>query len=328
MPLVSRRAFVGLGAAGLATLWLPRRPRAAPAAATVKRLLLLHAGGGMRSTALFNAGVAPQWNPFGILASTDKDSTGAPLLAPGVAWGVGKALVGDATPIKLAQWGGATLPLVSQIADRITVLGAVDHDPTASAGDDNHYSATIRMCTGQQNGLNGLLTILSKELDGAPLAPTIVGGAGPIGASVYGAGAGDLARYRPIYLNGPTDFRYPRTAGAAADPGYVAAAEAALDADVTASRPLALGGRAASFIIAKKLGLKYGAVLAHDALRILYLPAASLGMTVAGAPLTNAMLGEPFGVASGPPPPGFQTDGFWGGPTALAIRLLQLGAPA
>ncbi len=328
MPHVSRRAFLGIGAAGLATLWLPRRPRAAPAAATVKRLLLLHAGGGMRSTALFNADVAPQWNPFGKVASTDRDTTGAPLLAAGVSWSVGKALVGDATPIPLSQWGGATLPLVSQIADRISVLGAVDHDPTAAAGDDNHYSATIRMCTGQENGVNGLLTILSKELDGAPLAPTIVGGAGPIGASVYGAGAGDLARYRPIYLNGPTDFRYPRTAGADGDPDYAAAAEATLDAGVTTARPLALGGRAASFIIAKKLGLKYGAVLATDALRILYVPAASLGTTVAGAPLTNAMLAEPFGVASGTPPAGFQADAFWGGPTALAIRLLQLGAPA
>src|SRR6266568_2134069 len=139
MSEVTRRTFLGLGAAGVATLWLPRRPRAAPAAATVKRLLLLHAGGGMRSTALFNADVAPQWNPFGKVASTDVDATGAPLLAPGVSWSVGKPLVGDAKPLTLAQWGGATLPLVSQIADRITVLGSVDHDPTASAGDDNHY---------------------------------------------------------------------------------------------------------------------------------------------------------------------------------------------
>ncbi len=329
----SRREFLsysGVGLAGLAaTVWIPKKVFAAPpAAGTVKRLLILHAGGGMRSTALFNADVAPQWNPYGWVSTTDTDTTGAPLLAAGVQWGVGKPLVGDKTPITLAQWNGVKLPLVSQIANQITVLGAVDHDPSADLGDGNHYSATVRMCTGSENGQNGLLTMLSKELDGQhPLPPTIVGGAGPIGASVYGTGLGDLARYRPIYINGLTDFRYPRTSGGNADPDYVKAIESKLDGDVVAARSNAMGGRAANFIIVKQLGLKYGAVLATDALRLLYVPTAALGMTTDGKPLTNAMLGEPFGVAAGPPPPGFVADQDWGGPTALGVRLLQLGAP-
>jgi hypothetical protein len=283
----------------------------------------------MRSTALFNADVAPQWNPFGRVSSTDLDANGAPLLARGVAWGVGRALVGDATPIALSHWGpGAVLPVFSQVADQVTVLGAVDHDPTAAAGDDNHYSATVRMCTGQDGGSNGLLTVIAKELDGQhPLPPTIVGGSGPIGASVYGSAASDWAHYRPILINGPADFRYPRPGTGTPDPDAVTAVEGRLDQAVASARPQALGGRPQSFIVAKQLGLRYGARLATDALRVAYVPNAALGMTTLGVPLTNAMLAEPLGVASGTPPPGFRADAYWGGPTALGIRLLQIGAP-
>src|SRR5262249_22155068 len=58
-----------------------------------------------------------------------------------------------------------------------------------------------------------------------------------------------------------------------------------------------------------------------------YNATAALGMATDGRPLSNAMLGEPFGVFVGTPPTGSKVDTMWGGPTALGVRLLQLGAP-
>jgi hypothetical protein len=330
---MNRRNFLGLGAFGLGALaahaLLPsRRARAAPAP-RAKRLLILHAGGGMRSSCLFNAHVAPQWNPFGAVAAGDLDASGKPLLAS-AQWGVGTVLVGDKKPIALSQWGGATLPVVSQIADQIAVVASVDHDPTAPAGDTNHFSATLRMCSGAPDGQAGLLTMMTHALGGTtPLPPTIVGGAGPIGASVYGAGAGSFAQYRALYLNGPSDFQYPRNSDGAADPPWASALEGALDQDAAATHPFALEGRVGNFIGIKRAGLTYGGVLGHPALRLAYAPTAALGTTTDGKPLTSAMLMEPFGVppASGQPPAGYVVDDRWGPPTALGVRLLQLGAP-
>src|SRR4051794_34006815 len=106
---LSRRDFLGYSGLGLSALaahiWIPKKAFAAPPpVGTVKRILILHAGGGMRSTALFNADVAPQWNPFGKISSGDLDATGQPLLASGARWGVGSLLAGDKMPVSLAQW--------------------------------------------------------------------------------------------------------------------------------------------------------------------------------------------------------------------------------
>lgn len=333
---LSRRRFFSAAAAGVAGVaahtWLRRRAFASgPAPGTVRRLLILHAGGGMRSTCLFNAGVAPQWNPFGSIAHGDVDTEGKPLLAPGVGWSPGALLVGDRTPVTLTTWGSTTkLPIVTQVADKISVLGSVDHDPNAE-GDGNHFSATLRMCTGAPDGRVGLLTMFGKELDGrAPLPPVIVGGSGPIGASVFGVGDGAMARYRPILINGPTDFRYPRADLAAKDPSFATDLESALDRAFVASRPHALDGRPADWIVAKQLGGQYGAHLTTDALRVAYAPTAALGTTTDGQPLTNEMLAELFGVplaAPGRPPSTYPADPAWGAPTALGVRMLQLGAP-
>ncbi|MDB4965633.1 MAG: hypothetical protein JWN44_1322 [Myxococcales bacterium] len=331
---ISRRQFLGVSGVGFGALaahiYVPKRVFAdVPQSGRVKRVLILHAGGGMRSSCLFNAHVAPQWNPYGAVSSSDLDADGAPLLAA-AEWGVGGVLVGDKKPIALAQWGGAKLPLVSQIADKISVVGAVDHDPTASQGDGNHYSATVRMCGGAPDAPAGLLTMISRQLDGqSPLPPTIVGGSGPLGASVYGIGSGDFSQYRALFLNGPSDFRYPRDGSAGGDPDWVKGLESRLDDGIVRARPNALLGRIQSFLGIKQAGLSYGAVLAHPALRLAYAPAEALGVTTDGKPLTSQMLMEPFGVAPamGAPPAGYVVDTMWGGPTALGVRLLQLGAP-
>lgn len=331
---INRRQFLGVSGVGLGALashvWIPKKAFAQPpASGRAKRVLILHAGGGMRSTCLFNANVAPQWNPFGAVSKSDVDTDGKPLLAS-TQWGVGSVLVGNKTPIPLAQWGGVKLPVVSQIADKITVVCSVDHDPTAQQGDGNHYSATLRMCSGAPDGQAGLLTMIGKELDGQhPLPPTIVGGSGPIGAAVYGAGGGAFAQYRAIFINGLTDFRYPRGNSGGDDPSWVKQLESRLDGGLTTRRPNALIGRISSFLTAKQSGITYGGVLAHPALRLSYAPTEALGMTTSGQPLTSQMLMEPFGVAPavGQPPAGYVVDNMWGPPTALGIRLLQLGAP-
>jgi hypothetical protein len=291
---------------------------------------------------LFNGNVSPQNNPFGVVSESDVDATGAPVLAGGVQWGVGRALLGlgvgqSASTLKprtLSTWSGAALPYVSKIADKVSVLGAVDHDPTQPQGDTDHYSATRRMCTGAPGGRVGLLTILSKELasrdfDGqSRLPPVVVGGSGPTGASVYGIADRANARFEPILLNGPSDFQYPRASAGVADPGWVTSIESQLDDSFLQARPGALGGRALEYLIAKQLGLGYGAALTGDPLRISYADA-TLGTLTSGTPLSNAMLAELFGMPIlGQDPSLAMVDAHWGGPTALGVRLLQLGAPA
>jgi uncharacterized protein (DUF1501 family) len=321
MPL-NRREFLGysgLGLAGLAAhTLLPRRARADGAVPRARRLLILHAGGGMRSSALWNASATPQWNPFGVM----------PPIAD-VAWQLGNVLVGGGFPIALSLWGAnETLQPVSAIADRITVLGAVDHDPAATAADVNHFSATLRMCTGVPDGQNGLFTILGKTASaGRALPPVIIGGSGPIGASVYGVSSGDLVPYAPLLVGGINDFRAARNLSGAADPDYVTRLEAALDQSATRGRDQALGGSVTGFAAVKRQGLAYGKVLANNALRLQTVPTATLGVLADGTtPLSNAMLCQAFGVQSGMTP--VVTDAFWGPPVALAVRMLQLGSAA
>jgi hypothetical protein len=305
-------------------------------------LLILHAGGGARTTCLFNANVAPRYNPFGVVSASDVDASGTPLLASSVQWGVGRALLGLDTgqsastlsPRTLSTWNGATLPFVSQIANQVSVLGAVDHDPTQPQGDHDHRSATLRMCTGAPDGRVGLLTILTKELgkeSGAPfrLPPVIVGGSGPLGASVYGIADRANARYKPIQLNGPADFEPPAaSSGAAPDPPWVMSLEPQLDDAYAQVRPNALAGRAVDYIVAKQLGLEYSTALSADSLRISYADA-TLGTLRNGTPLSNAMIAELFGLpVNGQTSSTDRFDAHWGGPTALAVRLLQNGAPA
>jgi hypothetical protein len=315
-------AAAGAGVAA-AHVWIPKKVLAAPPSlGVVKRILVLHAEGGMRSSCLFNADVTPQYNPFGKLVAGDLDASGAPLLASGVGWTAGKLLAGDARPITLATWGGVPLPLLPRIADRISVLGAVDHDPDATVGASQHQVANRYMCTGSADGQTGLLTIITKELAGRyRLAPTVVASTSPLAASVYGEGAGELARYRPIRLNGPLDFRAPRQDPQRDAPEPERALERSFDDAMQRARPKALDGRLADFALAKDLGLAYGGVLASDALRVETAPDAVLGVTMDGAALTNAMLAEAFGRESDP-------GGAFGPTLALGVRLLQLGSPA
>jgi hypothetical protein len=314
---------------------------AAPGAPGIRRLLILHAAGGARTTCLFNGNVSPQNNPFGVVSESDVDATGAPVLAGGVQWGVGRALLGlgigqsasTLRPRTLSTWNGMALPYVSKIADKVSVLGAIDHDPTQQQGDADHYSATRRMCTGAPGGRIGLLTILSKELASRDfdvedrLPPVVVGGSGPTGASVYGIADRANARFEPILLNGPSDFQYRRAPAGVTDPAWATSLESQLDDSFVEARPSALGGRAIEYLIAKQLGLGYGAALDEDPLRISYADA-TLGTLTNGTPLSNAMLAELFGMPIlGQDPRSAVLDAHWGGPTALGVRLLQSGAP-
>lgn len=343
---LSRRGFLGIAGAGLAgasaaNFWIPRRAFASGSPGTIKRLLILHAGGGARTTCLFNGNVSPQWNPFGVVSAEDVDTNGASVLAPGVQWGVGKALLGlglggstsTLEPRTLSSWDGDTLPYVSQVADKITVLGSVDHDPMQPLGDFDHASATRRMCTGAAAGRVGLLTVLSKELDASQvdgqysLPPVVVGGSGPMGASVYAAVDRTSARHQPILLNGPSDFQYPHGADAAMNPYWVTSLESRLDESFVRVRPNAVGGRPAEYVVQKQLGLEYGGLLTADPLRISYANA-TLGTLTDGRVVSNVMLAELFGMPIfGQDPRIDVLDAHWGGPTALAVRLLQAGAP-
>src|SRR5262245_35825570 len=128
MTLRRRDFLLGTGAACAAIGLAPRRARGGePVRAS--RVLLLNAGGGLRSTAAFHASPKQALNPWGMLA------------APG-ALRLGAVLRADETAVTYdaPSWpGGGTVPRIDQAAAAFAVIAAADHEPDGSgrAGDHN-----------------------------------------------------------------------------------------------------------------------------------------------------------------------------------------------
>src|SRR5438067_1944471 len=154
-PSSSRRSFLKL-AAGTAALsaspwiWVKKaRSEMSPGFGRARHVLILYAGGGLRSAPLFNADVSFQLNPFGSVPRADTNTE----------WGVGKILGTDAQPI-YSFGQDATLPPVSAIAKDVAVLAGVDHDPSAPLGVMDHGSGDLRLTGGALDTPAGLLSVI------------------------------------------------------------------------------------------------------------------------------------------------------------------------
>jgi hypothetical protein len=161
---VSRRSFLktAAGAAALTTaapFFIGKGQRAfarTEAFGQAKHLIYIRLRAGFRFTTAFNGAMAQQFNPWG-------RATG---IAQGAQWGV-SALLAD-SPFLEGQAGatlrGLGMKSVPEIANRITVVPCVDHEPTSAGADGNHGSGLERFWTGSVGGPAGFFTLINYGL--------------------------------------------------------------------------------------------------------------------------------------------------------------------
>ena len=359
----SRRRFLtsaGLACAALTTtLWLPKSSRGAPTG-SVKRVIIVLCGGGVRWTSTFDGQEDPSINPWGVAPWGALGSS-----APAPSWGFGRMLMqvpvsqgatdweGDIFPhlssddfyntqhSVLPSWDGAVMPTFADIAHETAVV-RLNNNPAGEVNVD-HNAAGICLFTGSTaGGSAGMATSIYEALKrqlGAnidqyyPLPPIATGG----GAG-FGVGVGDWASSRPIAL--PTATLLPTRDPTKSVSAWGRRAELTLDADFGASLPDYNARKVADFINDKHNAELYGGPLLEPALRVLDNPGEALGETVGDVALTNQMLLELFGVQSAVTTPGdilfdayasenkssWDIDWF-GYNAAFAVRMIQMGAP-
>ncbi len=302
--IIDRRAFLkvtGAGA-GVGLIGLTRKSaRAAPAKA--RRLLVLNCGGGLRSTAAFNASTKPELNPWGVLGTFGLLKLGNLLVsAPG-------EVTHDAP-----SWQGGTVPDITAAAANFSLLAATDHVPGGYRAGD-HTDETPRMGTGYYGkpGAPGLMTVLSRYLSGASAGPVaVIGGCGSLGSAT-----GDWLQYAPVYLEYYGLPPEPPTGGS---PTVGRPIEDALDARVRDHRRSLGRGRVDGYLGTKAALRKYGPLLAEKTLR--FNSPADYLETLGG--VSNRMLLEAVGNLVTDDAPGIEV----GRRVAMALRLLQMGSPA
>jgi len=305
--LLKRRSVLGLGAAAAAavvapTLWLPKLGRAAPTPGfgAAKHFIMVYLNGGARSTCLFNADVAQQWNPIEI--------SGLQPGAAGTQWGVGGVFDGTDHDGGIL---GESIPSLPSISNELCVLGTVDHTPGEDRGDGNHATAQIRMATGAPDGTRGLLSIVYRDHPvyqggSPPVPPVIVGSC----ARLFGSGAGEFGAYRPVIVNAWYDFLGNTQSQGVAKPPYVAAFEQQMDTRLSVSRAARHRGMVDGLRDAKLQAEQFRPIFTDPVLDVLGMPDQDKhGMT-------NAELLAAFG------------DSDFGKDAALALRFLSFGTPA
>jgi hypothetical protein len=285
-------------------------------------MIVVNARGGVRWSASFDAHADLQQNPWGVLPWSEIVQRGA---AP--AWGFSRMLVQrplsrravgvDVRPYLASSdpadynvsrptlqhpgWRGARLPSYADVASEVA-MARVKADPGGPFVGD-HRSAQHLLGTGYREGRTGIVTaahqaLQRRRVSGAEGLPAVA-----IGQSAFSLAGGEVSAARPLVLRRALDLAGP---GAAAGPRLADPA------------------------------LRLAAPSTGDT---------ALGALVDGGPLTNGMLAEVFGLGSALTPPGDilfdafgaaqgRSDPTWkaaendfGLQGALAVRLLQLGAP-
>ncbi len=304
--MASRRKFLGgvTGAAAAASVapwvWVPKKAFAAasPGFGTAKRVLVLYAGGGLRSAPLFNADVAFQHNPFGAAAN----------IAPGAQWTPGTLL--GTQPIPLFSFEeGAEMPAVPAIANDIAILAGVDHQPDGPSFTD-HFLGDMTITGGDPDSETGLLARIYKHKSSG-LPPF------DLGLSNFGRGAGEFAGFRPIALQSAREFA-GRGTEAASKADWARALRERRDERFVAKRAPHVRPYLGAARDAKKHSKIYAAMLRDPALDLIARPEASLGG------VTNQQLLEALGANPFAPP---EMAG-WGTEIAFALRAFQMGVPA
>lgn len=258
-----RRRFLAAGlvtgaAVGFPHIWIPRPARAATEGrGSIKHLICVRLSGGFRFPCAFNGDVAAQFNPHGT-------ASGVP---SGVDWGV-SSLMEEAPYLTEAGAGG--MRAVHQLADQITVMPTVDHEPLAGGADGNHTTGLERYFTGFVNGEAGILTRIMKGL--APkysealaqeqllLPAFVMGGAG------MARGLGDWAAHRPPVLSGAGFERF--VSGDNAPPGWAETMIRQTDARMRDRQHPALRAQVDAFIQTREATEAYSSIFASDALKV------------------------------------------------------------
>jgi hypothetical protein len=333
----------------------------------VQRVLIVHAPGGVRWTASFDGQTDVQLNPWGILPWRLVGRGAPPawgfsrMLLQKPLWQDATDWAGNLYPYlssddpthynvarpALATWKGATLPSLVDVAGRIAVV-RVTGSPEGPF-DTDHATASHTLYTGYRTGQAGLVTVLNDALRRQlgdsfdlvyPLPAVAVTQPG------WSIGTGDLAASRPIFL--ASALALPTTQAGSSGGSWGRAVEAELDTRFAAARPQRDQQLLADFINDKTAADAHVPQLIDPALHLAESPAGAspaLGALVDGTPLSNDMLAEVFGlngdatcagdlwrdifaaIQSSAQPTWTAADNPFGLNGALAVRLLQSGAP-
>ncbi len=303
---LSRRQFVTATAAGTAAALIGLGKKSARGAgpARARRLLIINAAGGLRSTAAFHASSLVAQNPWGVLGASG-------------ALRLGRVLRADEASYNYAApaWGaGVTVPPIDEAARSFAIVAATDHAPDGTPRSGDHGDDTPRMGTGYfgRGDAPGLLTLINRHLGPAGAGPVSV-----IGETAFEAAPPAWVVDKPISLvfYGLPD--QPPTGGSASVGRPL---EDALDGRVLARRRNLARGAVQALVNSKSTLRRFGPLLADRRLR--FNSDAFLDQTLQG--VSNQMLVEAMGNAPG----GDRTLDGDARSFALALRLLQFGAPA
>jgi hypothetical protein len=302
----SRRTFLKATAAavGIGLVGLRRKSaRALVGTARARRVLVLNASGGLRTTAAFAASTRLELNPWGVLGTSGVIRLGRVLVAdPGA--------VTHAAP----SWPGSpTVPGIAEAARSFALIGAVDHAPGQPRAGD-HPDDSERMGTGYfgKEGAPGLLTALARYVGRGAPAPTACVGGGP-----FDRAQGDWIRDAPTAL---VPYSLPSEPPTGGSPTVGRPIEDALDARLVARRRGLALAKVEGYLATKTALRVYGPLLADRTLHLASV--AQLGESFGG--ITNRMLLEAVGSGVGDTAVGDLT----AVGIALGLRLLQRGAPA
>ncbi|HZS36901.1 MAG TPA: DUF1501 domain-containing protein [Polyangia bacterium] len=248
--------------------------------------------------------------------------------------------------LKSPGWKGALLPTYADIANDVAVVRLTGNPGGQFDGD--HASASHTLYTGYRSGQIGLATVMHKALRdqlGAQFDAQYPLPAVSVGQPAWSFGVGDYAGARPIFLTSPSGL--PTTDPGKSVSAWGRKAEGELDAAFQASRQAFMAQSASDFINDKMAGDAHVTQLINPALHLATPGAAALGTLIDGTtPVTNDMLNEVFGLDNTITPAGdllfdcfgalaSSTTPTWNSTTtnnfgfsgALAVRLLQIGAP-
>lgn len=305
-----RRGFLkGVAAAGagiaMPHLWLPKDGLAqSMARGAAKHLILIRLSGGFRFTAAFNGEVDDLYNPFG-RATTKAD---------GAEWGVGKLM-------EQASWlGGADgearkafgMKPINEMANLISVLPCVDHEPTSGSADGNHGTGLERYLTGYVGGETSILTMINYGLraryeqallDNETLLPAF-----SLGSSGMSRGSGQYAAYRPPVLSGGFD-RFGFNADESL-PDWSREMSAKADARMRDRQHPSLRAPVDAYIQTRDATRRYSDIFNDDLLKI------GSRSDVAVDGVTNVQLAQMFGNSGAAQS------------LRLALRLFHFGCPA
>ena len=301
---MKRRTFLTGSIAGIALVGLARKSGRADGPARARRVLILNAGGGLRTTAAFNASTRTALNPWGVLGTFGALRLGNVLRAD-------DAAVTTATP----SWpGGGSCPAIEDAAQAFALIAACDHAPDGSPRAGDHTDDVPRMATGYfaKPDAPGLLTAINRFVGASAPAPVST-----IGGAELNTAPPEWIADKPIGLAFDQLPNQPPTGGS---PTVGQPLEDAFDFAARGTKRHLARQALDGFVNTKATLRKFGPVLADKRLR--FDRAQYEGETLDG--ITNRMLLEAVG------------DGFTDGraidrgarSVALAIRLLQLGSPS